>query len=142
MPDEATLATIKSLAGLQCTQIEAASVLGVAKETFNRFLNRNPEAREVWDMGHDSGKASIRRTQFKIADGGNAAMAIWLGKMYLGQSESLALTGKDGGPIETRDAGFAAIARALDGIAAARAGGSEPPDGVAEQGKAGAAPAD
>ena len=36
---------------------------------------------------HECGKASLRRTQFKIAEKGNANMAIFLGKQYLGQTD-------------------------------------------------------
>ena len=34
---------------------------------------------------------SLRRTQFKIAEGGNATMAIFLGKQYLGQKDTIAV---------------------------------------------------
>ena len=84
--DPKLLTSIKELAKIQCTQSEAAAVLGVVRETFSRFLKRNAEARTLWDNGLASGKASLRRNQFKLSET-NAAMAIWLGKMYLGQRE-------------------------------------------------------
>ena len=85
-PDEKTLDTIEGLAKIQCTQGEAAGVLGVTRQTFIAFLDRHPVARNRWEAGLESGKASLRRNQFKMAQT-NAAMAIWLGKQYLGQRE-------------------------------------------------------
>jgi hypothetical protein len=84
--DPKLLKTIEGLAKIQCTQNEAAAVLGVVRETFSRFLKRNAEARTLWDNGLASGKASLRRNQFKLSET-NASMAIWLGKQYLGQRE-------------------------------------------------------
>ncbi len=85
-PDEKTLGIVEGLAKIQCTQGEAAAVLGVNRNTFISFLKRNPEARDKWDNGLESGRASLRRNQFKLSET-NAAMAIWLGKQYLGQRE-------------------------------------------------------
>jgi len=84
--DDKTLRTVEGLARIQCTQAEAAGVLGVTRETFHQFLKAQPDARETWDLGLESGKASLRRNQLKLAER-NAAMAIWLGKQYLGQRD-------------------------------------------------------
>lgn len=84
--DAKTLGVIEGLAKIQCTQGEAAAVLGCRRETFNRFIARNVEARDRWENGLASGKASLRRNQFKLSET-NAAMAIWLGKLYLGQCD-------------------------------------------------------
>ena len=85
-PDEKTLTIIEGLAKIQCTQGEAAAVLGISRVTFMAFLKRDVRARARWDNGVESGKASLRRNQFKLSES-NAAMAIWLGKQYLGQRE-------------------------------------------------------
>jgi hypothetical protein len=85
-PDESTLKTIEGLAKIQCTQGEAAAVLGIDRTTFLAFLKRDLKARARWEAGLESGKASLRRNQFKLSET-NAAMAIWLGKQYLGQRE-------------------------------------------------------
>jgi len=85
-PDEKTLGIIEGLAKIQCTQGEAAAVLGISRVTFMAFLKRDVRARARWDNGVESGKASLRRNQFKLSEN-NAAMAIWLGKQYLGQRE-------------------------------------------------------
>ena len=54
--------------------------------------------------GREIGKVSLRRTQFRLAQG-NASMAIQLVKQYLGQDDKtkLELTGESGGPVETVD---------------------------------------
>lgn len=85
--DEKTLSTLSGLARIQCTTKEAASVLDVSEPTFIAFLKRNKKAREVWDTGQDSGRASIRRMQYRAAESGNTTMQIWLGKQYLGQKD-------------------------------------------------------
>ena len=85
-PDERTIEIISGLAKIQCTQVEAAAVLGVHVDTFSDFLRSQAKAKEAWDNGQPSGRASLRRTQFEMAKK-NAAMAIWLGKQYLGQKD-------------------------------------------------------
>lgn len=87
--DEDTLKQIKGLASLQCTQREAAAVLGVHRETFGKFLDRHPKAREAWDNGQETGKVSLRRYQYKSAENGNPTMQIWLGKQWLDQKDKI-----------------------------------------------------
>lgn len=102
---EKVLAEIHALAGIQCTQREAAAVLGVSVGTFNAFMKRTAAAREAWNNGGENGKASLRRNQFNLAKT-NAGMAIWLGKQLLGQRDPdkrIQLSGPDGGPIEFFD---------------------------------------
>lgn len=70
-------------------------MLGVARETFEQFLGRDIKGREAWENSKEIGKASLRRTQFKLAET-NVAMAIWLGKQLLGQRDVTELHGKDG----------------------------------------------
>ena len=102
--DEKTFREIEALAKIQCTQAEAASVLGVSRSTLDLFFKANPKARAKWDMGPGVGRASLRRNQFKLSES-NATMCIWLGKQYLDQKDHQRFehTGKDGGPIETTD---------------------------------------
>lgn len=75
------------LAQLMCTEEEIASVLDVTVETLH---NKENEANfsECVKKGREQGKSSLRRIQFGLAKK-NAAMAIWLGKQYLGQKDSL-----------------------------------------------------
>jgi hypothetical protein len=88
--DDKTLNIIEGLARIQCTQREAAGVLGVSRDTLHNFFMANPDARERWNNGLEGGKASIRRNQFKLCET-NATMAIWLGKQYLGQRDQNAV---------------------------------------------------
>ncbi len=100
-PDERTLKEVQSLARLQCTQREAAAVLGVCENTFRYFLQSHEKAREAWDHGGETGKASLRRYQYKMAET-NPTMAIWLGKQWLDQTDKndTTLRGHDGGAVQ------------------------------------------
>ena len=102
--DEATMKQIGGLGRIQATTRECAAWFGVVENTFLKFLNDNPEARQAFDDGKQVGLTSLRRTQFRLAEK-NAAMAIFLGKNYLGQTDKhdLQHTGKDGGPIQYVD---------------------------------------
>ena len=84
--NELGVETIKNLASIQCTDEEIASVLGCSVDLLTNKNNREAflEAKEA---GQLSGKASLRRMQFKTAEAGNATMQIWLGKQYLGQKD-------------------------------------------------------
>lgn len=73
------------------TQAETALILGVSEKTFERFLATFTAAREAWDSGVANGKMSLRRRQFAMAEE-NVAMAIFLGKNYLGQSDRREVT--------------------------------------------------
>ncbi len=74
---------IEELAGILCTKAEIASVLKVSVRT----LERDEKVTEVYERGLCNGKSCIRREQFKLLQAGNATMAIWLGKQYLGQRD-------------------------------------------------------
>jgi hypothetical protein len=89
--DDKTLQLIEGLARIQCTQKEAASVLKVDQNTFGIFLDTHKRMREAWDNARAAGLASLRRSQFKMAES-NATMAIWLGKQYLEQRDHRDLT--------------------------------------------------
>ena len=84
--DERTIAILKGLGRIQCTQIEAAAALDISKPTFQKLLNEHPECREAFEQGAQQGRVSLRRTQFNMA-AKSVAMAIFLGKNYLGQSD-------------------------------------------------------
>ena len=75
--------TVEKLASIQCTQEEIANILGLSVRT----LQRDEEFCRLYKKGQEDGKMSLRRTQFKIAEKGNASMAIFLGKQYLGQRD-------------------------------------------------------
>lgn len=73
---------VEKLANMQCTQQEIASFLGCSVDT----LQRDEEFCGIYKKGQDKGKMSLRRIQFKLAEK-NTAMAIFLGKQYLGQRD-------------------------------------------------------
>jgi hypothetical protein len=83
--------TIRSLASIQCTDEEIASVLGCSVDLLTN-RNNNEAFQEAKEVGQLSGKASLRRMQFKTAEAGNATMQIWLGKQYLGQKDKQDVT--------------------------------------------------
>lgn len=101
--DEATLKQVTGLGKLQATVRECAAFFSVSPVTFEAFL-KNDEVREALEAGKGHGLLSVRRSQFRLAEK-NAAMAIFLGKNYLGQSDRQEHqhTGANGGPIQTVD---------------------------------------
>ena len=80
----------KKLCGLQCTLVEIASFFDVSEDTIERWCKRELKDTfaECFKKYSASGKISLRRNQFRIAEK-NAAMAIFLGKNYLGQRDSV-----------------------------------------------------
>ncbi len=79
---------IEKLALIQCTQDEIASCLGVNVKT----LRADERFVDLYKMGQEKGKMSLRRWQYDCAKKGNSSMLIWLGKQYLGQKENLDIT--------------------------------------------------
>lgn len=71
---------------IMCTTKEAATCLGVNESTFIAFLKREPKAHAAFWRAREVGKISIRRAQWKLAQH-SATMAIFLGKIYLGQTD-------------------------------------------------------
>lgn len=84
---EIDYSTVEKLANIQCTQEEIANFLNISVRT----LQRDEEFCRIYKKGQDNGKMSLRRMQFKLAEK-NTAMAIWLGKQYLGQTEKIEQT--------------------------------------------------
>lgn len=76
---------LAKLAALQCTQAEAAAWFRCSPRTIVSKL-KLARYREAWERGREKGLISLRRTQFRLAER-NAAMAIFLGKNYLGQRD-------------------------------------------------------
>ena len=80
----------ESLCAIQCTQEEICNVLDVTDKTLTRWCNEvyNLSFSEIYEQKRDIGRMSLRRNQFKLAEGGNTTMQIWLGKQVLKQSEN------------------------------------------------------
>ena len=95
----------ENLCGLQCTLEEIAGVFDCSVDTIERWCKR--EYREtfadVYKKHSAKGKTSLRRIQFKLAEK-SAAMAIFLGKNYLGQKDNI---------IETDEQTLQAVGEAL-----------------------------
>ena len=88
---------VEKLSMLMCTEEEIANYLEISVRT----LQRDKEFCRIYKKGLDVGKMSLRRTQFKLAQK-SSAMAIFLGKQYLGQSDDL--TGASTLKQDTKDA--------------------------------------
>ena len=80
------LQQIQDLASYMCTKEEVANIIGCHRTT----LYRNQEALEAYEKGVNVAKQKIRKTQFDIATKLNSSiMAMWLGKVYLGQTDKI-----------------------------------------------------
>lgn len=87
--------TVEKLANIQCTQEEIASFLDISVRT----LQRDEEFCRIYKKGQENGKMSLRRMQYKLAEK-NTAMAIFLGKQYLGQKDNVEVEHKDLSKVE------------------------------------------
>lgn len=78
----------EKLCALQCTQQEICDFLEVDHKTLTRWCKRTyrKEYSQVYAEKKSGGKISLRRMQFRLAEK-SAAMAIFLGKNILGQSD-------------------------------------------------------
>lgn len=83
---EIDLELVEKLGTIHCTDVEIASICGVSLETFTR-RKREEDFGQMLDEARARGKASLRRIQWQLAQNGNAAMAIFLGKNLLGQRD-------------------------------------------------------
>lgn len=88
-------AEFEKLCALQCTREEICSFFDVSEKTLDGWCKRNYKDEEgnemtfslVFAQKRGLGRISLRRNQFQLAKK-NAAMAIFLGKNFLGQSEN------------------------------------------------------
>ena len=79
---EEKIKQIYELASIMCSKQEIGTIIGCSHDT----IERNEQAMESYRMGVANAKATIKRTQFRIATKLNSAqMAMWLGKVYLKQ---------------------------------------------------------
>lgn len=81
----------EKLCALQCTEEEICGWFGITDKTLNTWCRRNYDNQtfsEVFKAKRAPGKISLRRTQFQLAEK-SAAMAIFLGKQYLGQTDKV-----------------------------------------------------
>ena len=78
----------EKLCALQCTQQEICDFFEVDHKTLTKWCKRTykKEYSQVYSEKKTGGKISLRRMQFRLAEK-SAAMAIFLGKNILGQSD-------------------------------------------------------
>lgn len=78
----------EGLCSLQCTLQEMAGFFHCSEDTVENWCKRtyNITFSEAFKKYSAKGKMSLRRIQFKLAEK-SAAMAIFLGKNYLGQRD-------------------------------------------------------
>lgn len=84
----------EELCKIFCTKEETLAVLGVCETTLNSWVKETYEGKnyqEVAESFRDCGKASLRRIQIDLAKK-SSAVAIWLGKQYLGQTDKMETT--------------------------------------------------
>jgi|SRR5271155_554958 len=82
---EIDLVEMEKLCALHPTDSELASWFNVSTKTIERRKSE-PAFAEAIERGRARGKLNLRRVQHKMAEN-NAAMAIFLGKNLLGQSD-------------------------------------------------------
>lgn len=80
----------ENLCALQCTEEEICDWFEITDKTLARWCREiyNKRFSEVFREKRSGGKISLRRSQFRLAEK-NATMAIWLGKQYLGQKDTV-----------------------------------------------------
>lgn len=81
------------LCALQCTEEEIAAWFHCSVDTLNRWCKQmfDTTFAETFKEKSQFGKTSLRRFQFKLAEK-NTAMAIFLGKNWLGQTDKMEQT--------------------------------------------------
>jgi len=85
---EIDVEVFEKLCGIMCTEEEIAGFFECSVDTIERFCKDQYGATfaETYKTYSAAGKISLRRAQFKLAQK-SAAMAIFLGKNYLGQTD-------------------------------------------------------
>ena len=80
----------ENLCGLQCTLEEICGWFDVCSDTLETWCKRTYKRSfsEVFSQKRGAGKISLRRSQWRLAEK-NATMAIFLGKQFLGQRDSV-----------------------------------------------------
>lgn len=86
----------ESLCTLQCTKEEICGFFDVSDKTLENWCKRTYSEgfSEVFKKKRGKGKISLRRAQFRLAEK-SASMAIWLGKQWLGQKDTVEIERSD-----------------------------------------------
>lgn len=83
----------ENLCNLQCTLDEIAGFFKCSSDTIERWCKRTygDNFADVYKKYSQNGKISLRRYQYKLAEK-HPAMAIFLGKQWLGQTDKVEQT--------------------------------------------------
>lgn len=83
----------ENLCGMQCTEEEIAAWFKCSQDTLNNWCKRTygETFSGIYKVYSANGKISLRRAQMKLAEK-SAAMAIFLGKNLLGQTDKVEQT--------------------------------------------------
>lgn len=100
-------AKFEDLCRLQCTELEICDEFDVSHVTLNKWCGENYHDDDgnpmtflqVFEQKRGRGKISLRRMQWHLAET-NAAMAIFLGKNMLGQSDNYDVGVKQGAEVQ------------------------------------------
>ena len=84
------LETVEKLGQLQCTIKEISAFMNIPEST----LKTRDDFSTAFQKGKEVGKMSLRRIQFTLAKK-SPAMAIWLGKQYLGQMDTVQVSNEE-----------------------------------------------
>lgn len=86
----------EKLCGLQCTKEEICGWFDITDKTLEAWCKREYRQgfSEVFSLKRGKGKVALRRAQFQLAER-SAAMAIFLGKNYLDQRDSVEYNDKE-----------------------------------------------
>lgn len=93
----------EKLCFLQCTRSEFCTWFDVNEDTLNRWCKENYDGKTfsaVFKEKRENGLISLRRTQFQLAEK-SPAMAIFLGKNLLGQTDKVEQTQNINGAVPT-----------------------------------------
>ena len=92
---------LEKLCSIHCTHEEIAEFFGVSVRTIEA-RRKKPEFAEAMKRGKAKGCISLRRSQMKLVEKGNAPMTIWMGKQWLGQRDvrPIELSGPNGKPVK------------------------------------------
>ena len=80
----------ENMCAIQCTKDEICSILDIDEKTLTRWCKDTYGIgfSDIYKSKSKVGLMSLRRTQFKLAEK-SYAMAIFLGKQYLGQKDTI-----------------------------------------------------
>lgn len=88
---------VYKLAAMMCSNAEIGEVLGLSPSTIKQKYHK------VIEEGRSQGKKSLRQAQMEKALAGDVRMLIFLGKQYLGQTDS-GDQGEDNQPLPWEEA--------------------------------------